>query len=214
VNEKKISKRRIAVSPGKYYIEDILEIYKLLTSVSKEVKITTEKYEFENLEEIESHKDQINELSITSYNPYISVEIRTWVIIYTNDDTPLTRGVIEEIADLARDRVKTFNIKDEQPSFNAYTITVLAIPVLLVLSGFLYASHFDSFIVGILTFVCSLLYFVWIWYVTSIRRSTIKLISRLNSPNFFKVNADKIFIAIFAAILGGLINFFISLIGK
>src|SRR5665647_672988 len=120
--KKVISNYSLVVSSGNYFIEDVLDIYELLASVSARVVISTEQFEFESLEEVKEYKRPIKEMSLTAHDPYISVEIDTWVRIYSSEDTPLTRGVVEKIADLANKRVKPFNIKYRTPTFNTYTV--------------------------------------------------------------------------------------------
>jgi hypothetical protein len=207
--KKVVSAYCLWVPSGNYFIEDILDIYELLDSVSSRVVISTEQFEFESLEEVKEYKRPIKEISLTAYDPYISIKIDTWVRVYSSEDTPLARGVVEKIADLAKRHVKPFNIKSRAPTFNMSTIIILAIIVLCPATGVYFFAD-NRPIIGSLLFGFVLFFVSWVIYATEIRKSTIKLIPKYEAPNFFKANSDKIFIAVIAAIVGVIIKFLID----
>lgn len=207
--KKVINHYRLEVPPGKYFIEDILDICELLASVSSRVKISTEQIEFESLEEVKEYKKPIKEMLFQSYDPYISVQIDTWVKIYSEEDTTLTRGVVEKIADLARQCVKPFNIKSNKLNFDVSTVTMVVILILWPVAG-VYFFNNNNPVVGSLFFGSELLFSYWVWYTGEKRTSTIRLVPKQEAPNFFKANSDKIIIAAIAAIVGALATAFIT----
>lgn len=212
--KKVVSFFTLQIPPGNYFLEDISYIYELLASNFEKVVIITDQFEFENLEEVKSYKEPIKRMSINAHNSlsiesFFSIEIDTWVRISSNSDTVLARGIAEKVADLAKKRVKPFNIFNRTPFLDLSDVIISAIFLGFPIAGF-YFIKVNKPIVGSFFIGVSTLLFFWLIYVENKRKSTVKLIHKYESPNFFKANSDKIIIAIIAAIFGGIINFLIS----
>lgn len=199
--KKVISNCNITVSPGNYFIEDILYIHELLHSVSERVVISTDKDEFESIEELKEYKGPIKEMSIVAHDPFISVKISDWVTIYSMQDTSLTRGISEKIADLAKERVTLFDAKSRVASYSLYVLSALTS---VAMSYFFYVDYKPIVAIGIIN--CGILFLICFSYVRKRQRSSIKLIPKHEAPNFFKANLDKIVIAVIAATVGAIVG--------
>lgn len=196
------------IPPGNYFIEDIEDIYEILTSVSTKVSIETDQYEFESLQELKEYSGQIKKIVLIAKDPYISVDIGEWVKIYTNKETLLARGAVDKIGTTAQERKKKFSTKSKNPSYLFTIILALLSSAVVVSLGLI-----KNVSLGIGLFIFDVILLLWTYYASMLRKSTIRLVHKHEAQNFLKANSDKIIIAIISAIAGGIVKIFIDTLG-
>ncbi|AHF08586.1 hypothetical protein [Desulfitobacterium metallireducens] len=196
------------IPPGNYFIDNLLEIYEKLRSVSLDVKITSNDYEFESFEELRQYNQDIKEISFSITQPYITIEINKWVWIYTSDDIPFNRGMVEQLRDICLKQVKPFNSKSQSGSKLSNIITILFLSV----GGFILGKQKN--LIGMFFLIFGWSYWFWDYYTSLHRQSSIKLKPKEDVPPFWIANKDKIIIAFISAILGGVVKVFLDIVIK
>ncbi len=122
---------KLVASAGDYYFEDLQKIYELLKSTGEKVRIKTEHYEFESLEELKEFNGVIKKIYFFITEPFINVEIDKSVNIYSNNNSPLAQGIIEQLGSLTNAKAKTKRRKFS--SNNKLSILVFIVATLVII---------------------------------------------------------------------------------
>lgn len=203
--------------PVRLYLDDVEAIYRTLSEVAEEVKIQTDEYILDEPKQLsEIKRNHLTNLEIVSSRPFISLTLEPdscW--LYVASDEPTSRGVFEEIKELAESRKARF--------WFAYTLPFIA---LLGLGTGICLSNLISLMIGFtemsqlgvaLNVVGALLTISWslfAFHTSFNKHSIVFLTHRPNVQTFLVRNRDNIVLAlisaIFGATLGGLVTFFVS----
>ena len=124
-------KKTISVSlpPIRLYLDDVQRIYDILKKNCERIDIKTDKYEFNDVSDLEKLKaTKIHKLDFSCYTPYISIGFNTSSArIYIGEDTTLNRGVLSEINEVlsnCRRNVVRLFIKSN-PSFYLTSVAII-----------------------------------------------------------------------------------------
>ncbi len=86
--------------PVQLYLDDLQRIVEIFGEMSADVSISTEEYQFENIEEDLGNLSQqtINNLRIESFAPHILLELSPGIIwLYIFNDDAVSRGLFEKV---------------------------------------------------------------------------------------------------------------------
>jgi len=195
------------------YRDDIEHIIELLREVSPNVELSTDEHKFSDVKEwAEVKRDYFTNLQIATRNPYVSLDLsERSVWLYIAEDTPQSRGVFEKI--------KRFLMNRKHP--RQWLLNFWMPNLVLYIWIFLFNLALWGRIpfwgskstVWTVSGICFLGYAYW-WWLTfraqTRRYSIIVPKYRVDAPRFWKRNADKIVVAIIAAIFGSLLTLLIK----
>ena len=189
------------------YRDDIEQIVELLREVSPDVELSTDEHKFSDVKEwADLKRDYFTNMQVATRNPYVSLGLsKSSVFLYIGEDTPQSRGAFEKIKRFLMDRrppgQRLLNVWMPSLVFNVWLI-------LFYLA--LWSKNWTLLTVtGIFMLGC-----VW-WWWRAFRAQTRKYSIivpkyRIDAPNFWKRNADKIVVAIISAVFGGLLTLLIK----
>lgn len=200
-------KKSISVDfpPVRLYLDDVEQLFNILKKRAKSVNIETEKYELDDVAHLKEIKsDKIHKLTLSSSNPYISIDFESdSARVYISEDTTLNRGILSEIEDvIKRCRRRIAHIfHKSHPEF--YLSAVAALSVLQVheyMKGWLFGAFtaliITPIVLGII-FYCKIDFYQY---------STIILSERHGQDTFFKRNRDGIVVGIIVAIITAVVT--------
>lgn len=193
----------IEFPPATIFIDDIEDIYKIISSVSEEVEISSDKYSFESLDELKDFKGKITQLKISGSRPSISVNIDKWVRIYASEDTVITRGLAEKVKFIIEPRIKKFNTKNKNSKL-LWVIFTGSWILSFTITDFAPKQYKTVSILSLFSLGAISLF--WDYYTSFIRHSTIKFSFAKNSPSFWVENKDKIIVGTITGIIGSMIT--------
>lgn len=191
------------LQPVKLYLDDIDSLFQILSEVSTEVKIETSEHQFQNTSDLKKlDKESIHVFKLYCHNPYISLDInkRSTIWLFTDKDLPAQRGTFEKL-------------KKKLIQKKRYSVPTIIYPILfiLILNAFFYLvlsyiekplEHF--LILGLAVLIISYLIGYLTYQIYLNKRSIIFLDKKIDSPNFWKRNKDRIIIAVSSSIVGAI----------
>ena len=94
------------LDPIKIYLDDLMEICKILEQVSAKIEIKTNKTRYDSIKELVQNEPQnIYNLKLSCENPEISIDLKNNEIwIFIANDTLISRGAFEKIKSLVVDK--------------------------------------------------------------------------------------------------------------
>lgn len=178
------------------------------------IKLKTDEYELDDLSELmdlraKEGTESVSQLHIHMLEPDLSVSIEREVHLTASDDTPTVRGVLENVKDLMKSRMRllSFSFLGE----TSLTSTILAFtPVLLGVGCFALIVSYPLLMVPLAWAGSPLLIvgLILIWKATR-TGSIIVLRRRIEAGSFLKRRSDEILLVIVTAIL----TFILTLLG-
>src|SRR4030042_649581 len=188
-------------SVPKLYLDDLQDIYEILTELSKDIELKCEDYILDNIKELAGIKnDTIKYFEFVLSNPNVNILCSEGkVIIDINEDTLLLRGIYDKIKQVIEKRIKNI------PSKTTIFLLISSIPIILFL--FIYFMITYNFIILYIMFavlfliVASLLFFIF-----RTDKTIIYLKLKIDINTFWIRNKDKIIISIFSALLSAIIT--------
>jgi hypothetical protein len=189
--------------PVSLFREDVVAITEALKQNDGKLRLKTEKFEYDSLEELFSNtEDPLIKLSLARDEPHISVDFdgSMGVWIYSRKDDLLSKAIFFELQSLLDSKRKWSH---------------LALSKLLKICGWLGALGGGAFaVVGNWTAVllCCMFFPLEIIFSFAKHRSSISRDSLAEQKNFWQRNSDQIFIALLGAMAGGLITLVITFI--
>lgn len=201
-NMKKAGNKRFEDFPAvKLYLDDLLDLVRILEESCEEVQIRTEDYDEikpSEIEEVAASVDgnKFSNIYIQSYRPYISLELRTFGIsAYISEDSLIQHGVISKFREIIEKRKKKY--------FNALTYIGWLIPM-AVFGVSIAKSEW------ILAGMCSGLIFLMIWPIVKFQMAhkvVVLTTFKTNELSFFSRRKDDIAVAIGSALIGAIVSF-------
>jgi len=191
--------------PAKLYLDDLEEIVSIFHKVSPNVKISTDRYEFDGLDELpESGQEHLKFLELELMKPYLlSLSIGPREIsFYSSEDELPARGVYNNIQSILKRRRRYF-----LPVSAIYILGWLLLNVAGYSLGMVIASGFSemrswaiiSHLVGV---ILSVVIIVRLGYLIIAGGHTIIITRRRkDAPSFLTRNLDKIILIIITALV-------------
>jgi hypothetical protein len=208
--ERNIQSHSEQLKPVLLYRDDIEQIVELLREVSPNVELSTDEHKFNDVKEwADLKRDYFTNMLLKTRNPYVYVGLsKNSVHLYIAEDTPQSRGTFEKIKRFLMDR-KAPGQKLLNPSMPPLVFN-LPLYAFLFLPGPLRDRDWTSIsVTGILMLGC-----VWWWWLAIQSRlrkySVIVPKYRIDAPNFWKRNSDKIVLVIISALIGSLLTLLIK----
>jgi len=199
------------LKPVKLYLDDLEKVTRILSDVTENVNLSTDEYSLDNVRQLQELKrEYITELEIKIREPHVSLSLKpdnVW--LYISQDDPVSRGLFEKIKKtlLECKHPRSWLIQTAWMAFVAGSI--VGGGIILALYGIV-KQNYLHFSIGVASIVLSLL---WSWYdhKTELRMYSIIILKhRIDTPPFFKRNADHIVLAFISAILGGVITLIVT----
>lgn len=194
------------LDPVILYYDDLERIIEIFKEGSKEINISTDEYEFEDITEIQKiDKEKLDSLTIDIQNPYVSLNFKPDSIwLYISEDTSASRGIFEKLKYLLtkRRRILCF------PAKSYFFSGVLSGGIIGWSFWFLLnAIVFEENIVrnvqlGGIILILGIILSYWILYFIPRNYSTIYTKKRNELPSFWARKKDDIFLVILGSILG------------
>jgi hypothetical protein len=187
-----------SLPPVKVFVDDIKTVIDIMSKASDNptFALSTDQYSLDDLKWLEELKGQkVGELNITLVEPRIDVSIMSsGVLLWTWQETPAIRGVLDEVAEFLVSKRRKFSWKEKGILKAFYALFAFSFIVLMA-----------QFIVGLgwLLYVCGLGFFVAL--VLFIRMFTVKSSiipeKRVERKSFLERNRDQVIVAIVTAAL-------------
>jgi hypothetical protein len=199
------------LSPVLLYRDDIERIIELLSEISPRIELSNHDHKFNDVKEwAEVKKAYHTDIQMGARGPYISLDMNERsVFLYIAEDTAQSRGVFEKIKRLLADR--------KPPGHRLLNpwMPAIAFSVCLWALLFLASSITRWAILGAIStlLVGAIGWWVLAWRFRFKKYSVIIPKYRIEAPNFWNRNSDKIVVAIIAAVLGSLLTLLINSLG-
>lgn len=157
-------------------------------------KIDFGDFEYEGINEISREIPPVNDFHITSYDPYVKIDLsRASAKIYADDDGLKTRGAVEKIVEIIQNRQRRYRWFFSLPGMSG-----------LPMGLFIFALMFGQlggwiiFLIFGVTIGLTLI----IFYQSLKKFSTIEFVDRNQRPNFFARKKDDLLLIIISAGIG------------
>jgi len=208
--ERKIQEHSEPLKQVLLYRDDIEQIVELLREVSSDVELSTDEHKFNDVKEwAELKRDYFTNMHLKTRNPYVSLDLsKQSVHLYIAEDTPQSRGAFEKIKRFLMDRKPP-----GQKLLNLWMPPlVLNLPLyaFLFLPGPLRGRDWTTIsVTGILMLGC--VWWYWLGFQSRFRKYSIIVPKyRIDAPNFWKRNSDKIVLAVICTVFGSLLTLLIK----
>lgn len=201
--------------PARLFLDDINEIVGIFKEISNDVEIETEDYKLEDVSEMRNlNSDYINELMITSHQPYLTLRFEPYkAYFHSSEDTLIVRGALEKIR-------KIFSTKPNRllNFYNNYIIKIIynLLPIIsggMLGYGFISISENKNYYIFIYTGILLLLItLATSWQRASLRNkySVIYLFNEKDRKSFWKRNQDSIISGIIGSLFVAIMAWFAS----
>ena len=180
----------------KAYLDEIIDIEAILKSACRNVKLITNGYSYDSLDELRQHRQQtiIHELKIVGHSPHIDfAATKTGVRLYAGSDGSAEAGLFYQL-----DRIILKTTRKPQLLFSYYFL----VACLLAVYGLtLWAAPHPSTAISTLIIFLSLS-LLWIGALRFWRSSVLVLEYRSRHQDFFKRNADKLVLSAITTTVG------------
>lgn len=188
-------------NPVILYLDDIKKIYELMESEEPELRIITDDYILDNIDELSNLKrESINVLQISKDHYNFRFEMgESDIRFVSGKDTPAISGIYLQIKEIMKKRerklVSFFRSK-------AFILIFPGIGGMLFWFGILRWKSVHAIVIGLAIFLLTIL--ISFKYTFGSYQSKIILKYKIDSPSFFRRNRDEIIIGIVFYILGEL----------
>ncbi len=200
------------LKPVLLYRDDIEQIVEVMREVSPDAELSTDQHKFNDIKEwAELKRDYFTNMRLKTTNPYVSLELsERSVWLYIDKDTAQSRGAFEKI--------KRLLTKLKRPSEKLMNYWMPPIIVNLCIYFLLAASLSKKLSLNIwtITIVDVILLLAGWWWTRWVFQSRTRKYSiiipkyRIDAPNFWQRNSDKIVLAIICTVLGSLLTLLIK----
>lgn len=199
--------------PVRLYLDDLERIVDHLQEVSKDIRITAQGYECDNLTELPLlKKPYLTDVEIRSSDPYIADDLKpTSVWLYMSRDDPASRGVFDALRTELHNARRPLTWLIASPFFSG---GFAGISVVLLLNWLQYNKLWLT-IAGVASVLLAAAW-VYVSLQTQLRKFSIIIPKhRSDVPTFWQRNSDKIILALISALIGSLLTIAIkTLSGK
>ncbi len=197
------------------YREDIEQIVELLREVSPNVELSTDEHKFSDVKEwADMKRDYFTNMQVATRDPYVSLDLsKSSVWLYIAEDTPQSRGAFEKIKRFLMDRKPPgqWLLNFWMPSL-VLNVSILLFNLALWGKIPLWGKN-GIFLTVTGLFMLGCVWWWWLAFRAQTRKYSIVVPKyRLDAPDFWKRNADKIVIAVISAIVGGLLTLLIKVL--
>ena len=207
----------VEIPPVRLFLEDLEEIEEVYKKYCKELKIETEDFEFDSVEELKNiGKDKLNSLSFNSHDPYISVNFSpSNARIYSSEPDPKSVGIVAILKNILDKRLTPL-----RHLISKWVLIILNILLFISVMAFLILKDLNEnmniiAIIPLSFFIFWILWMMWGWRFDIKKHSVIYLKNRSSKKNFFSRKKDDIILAIISSIFGCLLTLLvIYLTGK
>ena len=199
--EKKTPSRSETLKPVKLYLDDLEQIVSILKAESSEVKIETDEYKYESLEElVGSKKETIYKLKLICGKwPHVDLNLNSYSVeLFISEDEPKLRGVFEKIKEIL---VKRERIYRRFVSFRWAMIFSLAPGIIFLGKVVFFPSAPTPFSFLWFFIILSLIINLWLRLERD-KYSIIVLKHKIDQESFLKRNKDQVWLLIFGAVFG------------
>lgn len=200
------------LKPVKLYYNDLVELVNILKEVNPDIRIETDSYTLDNIEELLGMDDElITVLKMSINDPYFSIDFEPdYASIYASDDTFILRGLFEKVKKILMDkRRKLFFLY--QNSFFPGLMTGLS---MLPLAAGIEENNIYLIISGFILLITSIIFWKKTHTIRFSKYSMIYLSKSIEFPSFWKRRKDDIFLAVISAVIGALLTFLtVTLLG-
>lgn len=185
------------------YLDDLTNIEGIILDLkARDYRLLTDKYEFQNVKDIPKGTSSSGKLTITCYDPYISIDLSSISArIYTSAETLKAKGAYAEIIKIIKNRERRvlFYLVKSSPVTLAIVLFISLIALMLTLAG---KYHHDNIaLLGACGIILSLIFFR-ITYLLDVKRfSLIEFQNKDFRSSFIKRNKDAIVVGIIVAII-------------
>jgi len=204
---KKIEKEQsFDPKPVKLYLEDIENIFSLLSETYEKVLLRTDEFELESVDELKKlNIDNISRLSIIAHQDgwpsfllsifYDEIGIRIW------KDNPTSLGVQEKIKQILKKRERSSFLQLLYNKAAAFIVLWF-----LLISLILSLSQKSSIV--LLNILAIALTVLWVFFAYKSTQNLIILKHSINAPSFLKRNSEAILVTIITSIITLLLGYF------
>lgn len=193
-----------SVQPVKLYLDHVMAIVEALSACDQPVKIRTEAYEFDSVDELVKHTGtSLRKLDLSIDNPYVSVTVegsRAWV--WRHDGSAVTRGIFASVLAIVQSARTPFIAVALGPWTGPILGLVL---VILVEMTRITATKLWLAVAGLATLVAWLIWAWWIQFSTGYTGG-ILLAKRRDRPTFFKDKGTTILAGIITGVITGIVT--------
>lgn len=178
-------------STSKIFLDDLIEIEKVLVEYTEDVTIKNDDYQFLNIRELENkYKNKvISKLKISTRNPYIVIEFRKMeVSLYCSESDVRSYGIFSTLDSIIS---KTSRKPEFMYSYSFYLVSNIIL-IFLVKSK-------SAWSVALATIIA--LWTIHISYINLFRNPQIILSEKNNLNSFLSRNKDQIIVTIISVIL-------------
>jgi len=193
------------------YRDDLEIIEKIIKDELKprEYKIETKDYEYDGLESIPEDNEQITDLHIQTYSPYISIQFNRFSArIYAGDDDLKTTGALTKIVEVLSARERKMLFWSQKVGLWLAPILFFApTRALIEIDRIKTPKHW--FAIGLA--LAAVIWWIISYYLSMYRFSSITFISSKKSPGFIKRNKDQILVGLIVGIPVAILSFFLGL---
>ena len=208
--ERKIQSHGEPLKQVLLYRDDIEQVVEILREVSPNVELSTDEHKFNDVAEwAELKRDYFTNMQIETRDPYVSLNLtERSVFLYIAKNTPESRGAFEKIKHLLMDRKppiqRLLNFWMPAVVLNLCLWSFVLVPALRA------TSRWETFTVDAI-FMLGCFWWWWSAFQSHTRKFSIIVPKyRVEAPNFWKRNSDKIVIGIISAVFGCLLTLLIK----
>ena len=180
-------------------LDDLEDINKLLENNNcRDIKFENEEFEFKFNEISKLRTDELKQLKISCYDPYLCIDIDNISYsrkpkIYCGSSDTKSVGIVKQIEDIFKNKKRHFfNLIGNQ--YHLLIILMISCSILIVSNNFLFQK-----IVVFLILITFLFFIISSGFIFNL--NIISLIKTKNQSNFFKKNKDQIIVGIIVAIV-------------
>lgn len=182
--------------PVLFYKDDLILLTEALSQKEGEIKIKTDEYEYDDIEELFSNEaDSLTGLSISRQSPYVSVvfDKRLGVQLYAGDDDLMAKGIFADALSILEPKARFAHVVVKRIA------QIVGWGGALGGGALIGAGYFKE---GMFLF---LLFFFEILFSLSKNRSIVNRQLRAQKTSFWQRNSDQIVVAIIGAFAGAVI---------
>jgi len=187
--------------PSKLYISDVKKIVDILNQLSDRIKIETEEFELESVDELNDLEDEyLYNFGISCYDPYIKIEMRRHGIdIFAEGDLE-TKGAVTKILEIFSKRKRLTRIFES----NWYFVIQIIVPVIVgVLASIFIPKPYSIYVFISLLSIFLVSSLILGYY--SVKKYTIIVLKAKKEDSFWKRNKDLVIISLVCTTAGTLL---------
>jgi hypothetical protein len=186
--------------PVRLYLDDLEEIVNIMKESCEQVDIEVGEYHLDSVDELPKMSQEVfHQMEISSPDPYFSLDLDpSGIRLVIARDTPSSRGILEKVNAVLVRRGRWFAPLLNTPMFVVALAMLFVLIFVPLLFGF---SPGPSITYQVLLNVAWFGVFLYVAYNCVKNFTTIVARRRIESPAFFKRNADKIIVGVVTSII-------------